>query len=74
MRHLRTAMLLALLVCVTGCGVQPWVKPYERQHLAEPIMRFDRDPIAGAYTKHVYQSRESARGAEGGAGVGCGCN
>ncbi|PLW68052.1 DUF4266 domain-containing protein [Pseudohalioglobus lutimaris] len=74
MRPLGTAGLLALLVLITGCGIQPWVKPYERQHLAEPIMRFDRDPVAGAYTKHVYQARESARGAEGGAGVGCGCN
>jgi hypothetical protein len=74
MSVLRTVSLLVLLSLLSGCGIQPWVKPYERQHLAEPIMRFERDPVAGAYTKHVYQSRESARGAEGGAGVGCGCN
>ncbi|QFU77226.1 DUF4266 domain-containing protein [Halioglobus maricola] len=74
MKALKLAGLFALLAC-TGCsGIEPWVKPYERQYLADPIMRFERDPVAGAYTKHVYQAREGARGAEGGAGVGCGCN
>ena len=57
-----------------GCSVEPWVKPYERANLADPIMKFDRDPISGSYVKHVYQSREGARGAEGGQGGGCGCN
>jgi hypothetical protein len=37
-------------------------------------MNFDRDPVSGAYITHVYQARESARGAEGGNGGGCGCN
>jgi hypothetical protein len=37
-------------------------------------MRFERDPIAGGYTNHVYQAREGARGAEGSGGGGCGCN
>lgn len=62
------------LLAVTGCGIQPWVKPYERQNLADPIMSFDRTPIASGYTHHVYQAREGARGAEGGGGGGCGCN
>jgi uncharacterized protein DUF4266 len=74
MAILRATVALLLLCTLSACGIQPWVKPYERQYLADPIMRFDRDPIAGAYTKHVYQAREGARGAEGGAGVGCGCN
>ncbi len=74
MKILRRPCLLLLLTSLVGCGVQPWVKPYERQKLADPIMRFDRDPIASAYTHHVYQAREGARGAEGGGGGGCGCN
>ena len=74
MAILRATVVLLLLCTLSACGIQPWVKPYERQYLADPIMRFDRDPAAGAYTKHVYQAREGARGAEGGAGVGCGCN
>lgn len=61
----------------TGCsslGIEPWVKPYERQNLADPIMSSNRHPIATAHVAHVYEARESARGAEGTGGGGCGCN
>jgi hypothetical protein len=69
-------VLFLILACLVtqACSVQPWVKPYQRQMLADPIMSFDRDPIAASYMNHVYQSREGARGAEGGSGGGCGCN
>jgi len=50
------------------------VSPYERNNLADPIMSFDRDPVAATYMDHVYESRTGARGAEGGAGGGCGCS
>ena len=53
---------------------KPWIKPYERHNLADPIMSADRDPVSTTYMHHVYQAREGARGAEGGAGGGCGCN
>ncbi len=60
---------------ITGClSIEPWVKPYERQNLADPITFFGRDPISDNYLHHVRQARESARGAEGSAGGGCGCN
>lgn len=71
---LRIFLVTLLLTICTGCGIQPWVKPYERQNLADPIMSFARDPVASSYMHHVYQSREGARGAEGGGGGGCGCN
>ncbi len=69
-------LLLALLLSATaGCSsVEPWVKPYERDRLADPIMSLSRHGKADSYINHVYQARESARGAEGGAGGGCGCN
>lgn len=69
-------LLLSLLVSVTaGCSsVKPWVKPYERDRLADPIMSLSRHGRADSYMHHVYQARESARGAEGGSGGGCGCN
>ena len=54
--------------------IKPWVKPYERQNLADPIMSLDRDPVATNYMHHVHQAREAAQGAEGGSGGGCGCN
>jgi hypothetical protein len=66
-----SAILCLLMV---GCSLEPWVKPYERAHLADPIMSGDKDPVASAYINHVYQAREGARGAEGSGGGGCGCN
>jgi Domain of unknown function (DUF4266) len=77
MRRIRNFAAVASLLppLLAGCGtIDPWVKPYERTHLADPIMSFDRNPVSSAYTDHVYQAREGARGAEGGHGGGCGCN
>lgn len=73
----RWPLALGLSACLlaSGCSTpKPWVKPYERTHLADPIMSFSRDPVAQTYMQHVYQAREGARGAEGGSGGGCGCN
>ena len=75
MSAVRIAAALLLLAAASGCSrVEPWVKPYERENLADPIMAWDRDPISSSYMRHVYDSREGARGANGGAGGGCGCN
>jgi len=71
---LRVLLAAAVLAAVSGCSIQPWVKPYEREHLADPIMAFDRNPVSTAYMDHVFEAREGARGAGGGAGGGCGCN
>jgi Domain of unknown function (DUF4266) len=74
MQIFRTFSLLFILLGVSACAIEPWVKPYERQHLADPIMSFERDPIAASYGHHVREAREGARGAAGGGGGGCGCN
>jgi len=70
----RAAMAAAVALALGGCSIQPWVKPYERDHLADPIMSFDRDPVSSSYTDHVREAREGARGATGASGGGCGCN
>ena len=71
----RILTLLFFLAMLSGCsGIDPWVKPYERTHLADPIMSFSRDPVSSAYEGYIYQVREGARGAECGHGGGCGCN
>lgn len=73
-RRLAVAALAAQFF-IAGCtGVEPWVKPYERDRLADPIMSFDRNPVSGSYIDHVHEAREGARGASGSAGGGCGCN
>jgi hypothetical protein len=71
----RTCVLWLAGALLAGCSpIQPWVKPYEREHLADPIMSFDRNPIASTYLDHVFEVREGAHGATGSVGGGCGCN
>lgn len=72
MRSIVSVFLLA--VFISGCAVEPWVQPYERANLADPIMSFSRDPVSSSYRKHVFEAREGARGGEGSQGGGCGCN
>ena len=80
MRHAKLLPRLALALApgallLAGCSsIEPWVKPYEREHLADPIMALSRDPVSAAYLDHVHESREGARGATGLVGGGCGCN
>ena len=71
---IRQLLLFAMVVMLAGCSIKPWVKPYERARLADPVMSLNRHPASQSYMHHVHQAREGARGAEGGAGGGCGCN
>ncbi len=71
----RTLLLATALLAFSGCSnIEPWVKPYERDRLADPIMAMEGDPVSAAYLQHVFEAREGARGGEGAAGGGCGCN
>ena len=54
--------------------LEPWVAPYEREYLADPIMSFNKDPLSNKYRQHVFNTREGARGAGYSQGGGCGCN
>ena len=78
MNRSRVARILLAASAVTALAacspLQPWVKPYEREHLADRIMSLDPNPVATVYLDHVFESREGARGATGGIGGGCGCN
>lgn len=71
----RSLIAVSLMAMLSACsGIEPWVKPYERDRLADPIMLMDGDPVSSSYIQHVFEAREGARGGEGGAGGGCGCN
>ena len=72
--RLLVAVTLTALVSLSGCAIQPWVKPYEREQLADPIMKFSRSSLAEKHNEHVRDVREGARGATGVQGGGCGCN
>jgi hypothetical protein len=74
----RLGAALAALALLGGCSsirnIEPWVKPYERERLADPIMQFSRDSLPDLHREHVHAVREGARGATGAQGSGCGCN
>jgi len=65
---------VALPALLSGCAIEPWVKPYERERLADPIMNLQRSTLIGQHREHVYDVREASRGATGVQGSGCGCN
>lgn len=69
--------LAAALVCVAlgGCAkLEPWVKPFERERLADPLLKLQRDNLSAKHFQHVRDVREGSRGATGVQGGGCGCN
>ena len=72
--YLKAPLLFSALFILPACSIEPWVKPYEKAHLADEIMLLDRDPVSSSYLGHVHDARESARGAGIAAGGGCGCN
>ena len=77
---MRASVLLLVLIAgsvLGGCAIkpiEPWVKPYERERLADPIMAFSRSSLSERHRDHVRDVREGARGATGVQGGGCGCN
>ena len=81
MKTIRLSALVGLAVAsllLSGCAsvrnIEPWVKPYERERLADPIMKFSRDSLSDKHREHVRDVREGSRGATGVQGGGCGCN
>jgi hypothetical protein len=79
-RAARTASVLALAgaaLALGGCAfkpIEPWVKPYERERLADPVMKAALNDLPARQQDHVYTVREGSRGATGVQGGGCGCN
>ena len=76
----RALVALGAALLLGGCSsfsvptVEPWVKPYERERLADPIMQFSRTPLGDKHFAHIREVREGSRGATGVEGGGCGCN
>ena len=59
---------------VRDVAIPPHLIPAVREHLADPIMAIDPDPVSSSYMDHVFEVREGAKGATGGGGGGCGCS
>ena len=72
-----TLVLAGSAIALGGCAfkpIEPWVKPYERERLADPVMKAQLDELPPRQRDHIYTVREGARGATGVQGGGCGCN
>ena len=52
----------------------PLVRPHQRAHLADRIMRVDGDRLSRSTDEHVLNTREGALGGGGAVQGGCGCN
>lgn len=76
MKPVQRAVIVWLFAALLGgCAVpEPWVKPYERERLADPIMSLSRESLSSKHREHVREVREGARGGNGVQGGGCGCN
>jgi hypothetical protein len=70
------ALILLVLAGASGCAryLPTPVRPHQRAHLADRIMRVDGDQLGRAADQHVLVTREGAFGGNGTAGGGCGCN
>lgn len=65
------AVLLLLAALSAGCAVVPQNR---RARLADPLMRFDEDPLEAHRKAKFYSTRTGAAGGDGtSAGGGCGC-
>jgi hypothetical protein len=74
-RFARSAAWVGVALLGAACSApQPWVKPYERERLADPLMQFSRGALIEKHREHVHLVREGSRGAVGVQGGGCGCN
>jgi uncharacterized lipoprotein YmbA len=71
----RMVLMVAAAAALGACAMpEPWVKPYERERLSDPVMQLQRDALSAKHFEHVREVREGARGATGTQGGGCGCN
>lgn len=69
----RMALLFALAMLGSGCAAMS-VKPWDRDLLAKPTMKFGALPMENAVDEHIYFSKEASTGGLGMGGGGCGCN
>jgi hypothetical protein len=70
MRRIAKYLWLFLLPLAVGCST---VRPYQKEHLADPIMSSPDRVEDGIRELKWLEAREGSTGGVGGAGGGCGC-
>jgi len=72
-RWLVAALALTAMGLASGCAATA-VRPWDRDLLADPKMKFRPSPMMSAVDDHIYFSKEGSMGGASAAGGGCGCN
>lgn len=70
MKRLGKYLWVFLLPLAASCST---VRPYEKEHLADPIMTSADEIEDGLRELKWLEAREGSTGGVGGAGGGCGC-
>ncbi len=71
--HVLLILIILLTFIISGCtslGVNVW----ERDILASPHMKLEKNAIEREMDDHIYFSKEGSSGGRGFGGGGCGCN
>ena len=63
--------VIFFFVALSACGS---AKPYQRENLSKSSMDLSQEQQQESFERHVYESREGARGGSSNPGGGCGCN
>ena len=71
---MKTLTLLSLLLLMQMLSACSLVKPYQKEHLADPIMLSADEIDAEMRELKWLDAREGSTGGVGGAGGGCACN
>lgn len=61
----RAASYLMVSLLLSGCAVQPWVKPYERGKLSDAVMSPLHGPLMEGQRQRLFATQEGARGVGG---------
>jgi hypothetical protein len=73
-RSLRRSGFVAVLLAALGAAGCATVRPYEKEHLSDPVMSFRADAREAADELHWMEAREGSTGGAGAAAGGCACN
>ena len=68
MKLVKYAAIVVVAVLTVGCST---VKPYEKEHLADPIMEMTN--ASDIREQKWMEAREGSTGGTGGSGGGCAC-
>ena len=74
LNKIKTISFLAFIFMTSACSIIE-VKPWQKNTLAEPVMRFGGpNAMIKKFDEHIYTSKEATKGGGGVSGGGCGCN